>query len=503
MSMIPNIRIGKIWPGLKNLRNENPALRSKNFLRTIRERSGIKMRDKIITAVCRTIDGIEWTSWKIKQDGTELVQQDTASVELLGDTAEGNIASIELPENVTEHLTGDITVPLRTSELLMRVMELPAVEEGEIADMVGFQIDKISPFPQEQLAISHEVLQHAEETSIVLMAAAKRSCIDTIGDTFEAKGVRVHGIDARVLGWMKLLEDEGHVSNDGCEIFIIDDSIDFSLVVVASGIPVAFRMLDTQDVDTDTAEELAGEIGYTLTTLDTERDFSAPSAIQFWSHNELAHDVRTKLSEKSGLPVHHHSLVTLPPLSEGIVRRTLAGGSRIELVPREWIEHERRMKLRRQFTWISSSIAVIWLAVLLIFYSTYKVRDVRLNRVENRLVAIEPEARKSLENRQKLKALKVYTDRSDSALECLREVTQMLPPGSIEFASYNYKKGKGVTLRGSAGADESVYDFFEALTASELFEQLKDQSVNAKTIKGVRSAVFSVTLELPAEEESK
>ena len=503
MRIIPNIRIGEIWTKLKDLRNGNPGLRSKNFLHGIRERAGLKMRDKIITAVCRTMDGIEWTSWRIKQDGTELVRQDTASVEISGDTAEEIIASIELPENVTEHLTGDITVPLRTSELLMRVMELPAVEEGEIADMVGFQIDKISPFSQDQLAISHEILQQTEETSIVLMAAAKRSCIDTVGDTFEAKGVRVHGIDARVLGWMRLLEDEGHVSSDDCEIFIIDDSIDFSLVVVASGIPVAFRMLDTQDVNTDTAEELAGEIGYTLTTLDTERDLPAPTAIQFWSRNDLAQDIRTKLSEKSGLPVHHHPLVSLPPLSEGIVRRTASDGSRIELVPREWIEHERRMKLRRQFTLISSSIAVVWLAVLLIFYSIYKVRDVRLNRVEKGLATIEPEARQSLENRQKLKALQVYTDRSDSALECLREVTQLLPPGSIEFASYNYNQGKGVTLRGSSSTDESVYDFFEALTASELFEQLKDQSVNAKTIKGVRSAVFSVTLVLPAEEESK
>lgn len=503
MKMIPNLRIGKIWPGLKVLRKGRSGVPSNNFLLDIRKKTTMKMREKTITAVCRTMDGIEWTSWKIKPDGAELVQQDTAVVELTGETAEEIIASIELPENVTEHLTGDITVPLRTSELLMRVMELPSVAEDEIADMVGFQIDKISPFPQDQLAISHEVLQQTEETSLVLMAAAKRNCIDTIGDIFDAKGVRIHGIDARVLGWMKLLQDEGHVSSDHCEIFIIDDSIDFSLVVVSSGVPVAFRMLDTQDIDTDTAEELSGEIGYTLTMLDTERDLPAPAAIQFWSQNDLAEDTRARLSEKSGIPVHHHQLVSLPPLSEGIVRRTLAGGSRIELVPSEWIEHERRRLLRRQFTLISSSIAAVWIAVLLIFYSIYKVRDVQLSRVQKRLAAIEPDARQSLENRQKLKALKVFTDRSDSALECLREVTRLLPPGNIEFASYNYKKGKGVTLRGSSSTDESVYDFFESLTESVLFEQLKDQSVNAKTIKGVRSAVFTVTLELPAEEESK
>jgi hypothetical protein len=496
MKTISNFRIGKSRTERENLPEGDPVPPSKNLFRTIREKSG--MQEKTITAVCRTIDGIEWTRWKVKQDSTELVQQDSAAIEVSGDTAEEIMASIELPENVTEHLSGDITVPLRTAELLIRIMELPSVEQEEIADMVGFQIDKISPFPQEQLAISHEVLQQSEETSLVLMAAAKRSCIDTVGDTFEAKGVRVHGIDARVLGWMKLLEDEGHMSTEGCEIFIIDDSIDFSLVVVDSGIPVAFRMLDTE-----TPEELAGEIGYTLTTLDTERDITPPSAIQFWSQSDLDTGVRTKLSEASGIPVHDHALASLPPLSEGIVRRTLAGENRIELVPREWIEHERRRQLRRQFTLIASSFVSVWLVVLLVFYSIYKVRDVQVRSVEKRLAVIEPVARQSLENRQKLNALKVYTDRADSALECLREVTQLLPPGNIEFASFNYKKGKAVTLRGSASSDESVYDFFEALADSKLFAQLKDQSVNAKTIKGVRSSVFSVTMVLPVEEASK
>jgi len=463
----------------------------------------MRIHDKIITAVCRTVDGIEWTSWQIKPDGAEQVQQDAVPVDFSGDTTDELIASIELPENVTDHLTGDITVPLRTSELLMRVMEFPTVEVGEIADMVGFQIDKISPFPSDQLAVSHEVLRQTEDTSLVLMAAAKRSCIDAIGDIFNEKGVRIHSIDARVLGWMKLLDDEGHIADEGCEIFIIADVIDFSLVVVESGIPVAFRMLDAQTDDVNAVDELAHEIGYTLTTLDTERDLPAPSAIQFWSHGDLAENLCAKLSEKCGLPIQHHPLASLPPLSEGIIRRTMAGKSRIELIPTEWVEHERRKQLRRKFTLISSSITVVWIIVLLVFYSIYKVRDVRLNRVHKRLAAIEPTARQALENRQKLKALKVYTDRSDSALECLLEVTQLLPPGNIEFASYNYKKGKGVTLRGTSGNDEMVYDFFEALTTSSLFDRLKDQSINAKTIKGVRSAVFSVALELPTEEEGK
>lgn len=462
----------------------------------------MKIRDKIITAVCRSVEGMEWTSWKITAEGTELLQQAALPLSMDGETTEKIIASIELPEQIKELLLGDITVALRTSELLLRVMELPTSDAAEIHDMVVFQLDKISPLPADQLAISHEILHQTEGKSLVLMAAAKRQRVDAIGDLFKKSEVLIHSIDARVLGWTKLLQEGGHLTNTGCEIILIDDGIDLSLVILDKGIPVAFRMLDAQTDDMNVVDELAYEIGYTLTTLNTERDLPAPTAIQFWSHEPLCERLCAKLSKKGGLPVQPQQLATLPPLSEGILRRAQAPDHRIEFIPREWVEHETRKQLRRKFTWIASSIAAVWIAVLLIFFTVYAVRDAQLTRVQDRLATLEPVARQALQNRQKLKTLQLYTDRSDSALECLREVTRTLPIGDIEFVSYNYKKGKGVTLRGSSPSDDTVYDYFEALTASDLFEQIKDQSVNNKTSKGVRRAVFSVNLVLPSEEAS-
>ena len=461
------------------------------------------MRDKTITAVCRTVDGIEWTSLLVKQDETEPAGQGFLPVTLSDGTVEDQLASLELPEEIATQLKGDIAVALRTSELLMRIMEFPTLDVGEIADMVEFQIDKISPFPIEQLAVSHELLHQTETTSLVLMVAAKRSCIDGIGERFKEKGVRIHRIDARVLGWIKLLQDAEHIAATGCEITIIDDGIDFSLAVFSEGIPVAFRMLDAQTDNMELVDELATEIGYTLTTLDTEHDLPTPSAVQFWSHVELPGGLRAKLTEKCGLPIHYHQLSILPPLSTGILRRTLEDESHIELIPSEWVEHENRKQLRRKFTLISSAIAAIWIVVLLAFYGIYKVRDMRLTHLKSQLTAIEPEARQALQNRQKLKALRLYTDRSDSSLECLREVTRLLPAGNIEFVSYNYKKGKGISLRGTAASDDTVYNFFDALSKSPLFEQLKDQSTNTRTTKGVRRSVFSVTLTLPSGEDEK
>ena len=463
----------------------------------------MRMRDKIITAICRTVEGIEWTTVKVGKDGVEPVRQESIPMAFSGETAEELMASVTLPDEVVEHIKGDISVPLRAADMLMRVMELPTTQADEIADMAALQVDKIAPFPSDQIAFSHEVLQQSEDTSLVLMAAAKRSCIDQLGDTFKEKGIHIHSIDSRDLGWMQLLNDACHISKEGCEIIIIDDGIEFSLIVASDGVPLAFRMLHAPTGDTHGLDEIVYEIGYTLTTLDTEYDLKSPSAIQYWSQDGLSASLRAQLSEKSGLRVHEHSLGELPPLSEGIVRRALAERSRIELIPREWIEHEKNKQLRKKTILASSVVMGVWLAALLIFSTIYKVRDFQLSSVKKRAAAIEPEADTALENRRKLKALKVYTNRSRSALECLREITRLLPIGDIEFVSYNYDKSKGVSIRGTAGNDKQVDDYFVALANSPLFERLKDESMSTTTTKGVRRTVFSATLALPSEEDGK
>lgn len=460
----------------------------------------MQIRDKFITAVCRTAEGIEWTILKIKPEGPELVEQDGKPVDFGATPEENSLSSFALPPALAEKFKGDITVALRSTELLLRTTDLPSVATAEIAGMIGFQIDKISPFPSDQLAMSHEILRQNADTSTVLMAAARRSSIDAIGDALESSGVRVHSIDARVLGWLQLMADAGKIPEQGCAIFVIHDAIDFTLVVVCDAIPLAFRMLHSQPDDPELVQELVDVIGHTLASLDAERDVPNPTEILFWTFVTPPNATISLLQKTSGLRVHPHDLGLLPPLSEGIIRRAQRAGTRLELIPREWIEHEKRKQLQRQGIRWASAVTAVWLSVLLIFLGIYKVRDMRFNRTKARADEIAPAARKALENRLKLKTLKTYTDRSDSALECLREITRLLPVGDIEFASYNYNKDKGVTLRGTANSDDTVYSFLEALASSTLFDQLKDQSVNATTTKDERRAVYSITLVLPPEE---
>jgi hypothetical protein len=460
-------------------------------------REKMRLRDKIMTAACLFPEGLEWTSIKIRQEGNETVDQSRSPFPLSMEEME----EFHLDEALREKLEGDLSVAIRSSELLMRTMEFPTADPDEIASMVSFQVDKFSPFPLEQLAISHEILKQDENSALVLMVAVKHERIDAVGDLFAHKGVHIHSIDVRMLGWLHLLEQEDHLAGTPCELVVIHDGLDYVLAVLENKIPIAFRSLPLPETEKDLAAELADEISYTLTTLDADYDLPAPTAIDIWYADEFKASTLEDLHIRTKLDIGQHDLATLPPLSQGIIDRTLSKESRIELIPREWIEHQRIMELKRKFILSSSVMGAIWLALMLVFTVVYQTRAFALRSVQKKEAALAPAANKAIENRQKLRALKGYADRSESALECLREATLLLPPGDIEFVAFNYSRNKGLSLRGTAENKDMVYQYTDALSDSDLFEQLKDERIDTKVTKGVERAIFSANLVLSSQED--
>jgi Tfp pilus assembly protein PilN len=459
----------------------------------------MRIRDKIITAACLTPDRLEWTSLRIRPEGNETVEQSSLPFVV----TETDMAELQLSEEMREKFEGDLNVAIRTRELLMRTMEFPTSDPAEITSMAGFQIDKFSPFPIDQLAISHEILRETENGALVLMVGVKHEWIDEIGDLFASKGVHIHSIDARILGWLRLLDKGGHLTGDACELLVINDGLDYVLVILNQNAPIAFRSLPAPKDDQGMAEDLAQEISYTLTTLDTEYSLPAPAAIHFWNHADLSDSMVSTLQATTGLEIRQNKLSSLPPLSEGIIDRTLNRKSRIELIPREWVEHQKKVRMKRMFLISASVIGAAWLSIMLLLTVVYQTRALSLKKVQRKEASLAPVANQAIQNRQKLKALKGYADRSDSALECLREVTRLLPEGDIEFVSFSYNEDKGVSLRGTAESQEIVYQYNDALADSPLFTQLKDERISTQAKGGVERAVFSVNLTIPSPEDER
>ena len=185
----------------------------------------------------------------------------------------------------------------------------------------------------------------------------------------------------------------------------------------------------------------------------------------------------------------------------GLIQRAMCAEKRINFLPRAW---DNQQKQRRIYTTLKKhlvSITLIWLLVLSILSVVYATRNTALNRIEAQAAQLEPQSQSAIENYKKLRTLEKLSDRSKSSLECLREVTRLLPEGDIEFISYTFNRSKGVTLRGTAANDDIVYDFLNRVSESPLVGKLTNQSLNRRSSKGTTRTLFSCSLTLPLSEE--
>ncbi len=452
------------------------------------------------TGIHYTDETVEWAVLRKSRKGLEKLREGSLPVPA-GFFQQENapLFPAGVLADIRKNFRGIVTVSLPSSQLLMRMLELPSTDPEELKGMVGLQMDQISPFPVDQLTVSYEVLRQTENHSRVLAVAAQRKTVDALGDLFKAQNVYIRSLDAEVLAWWSLLIAHGQVLCQGRVMLILEEHTEFSMIVVDEGVPVCFRSLELFHNFTDETvmREIVDEVSYTLLSLETEYGRREITGVLFWSESEIPPLLCDLLREKCGTEVVLHDLRSIPPVSEGLALRTIERRlHHVELVPREWIDLQRRKRLMKAATIASTAVLSVWLAAIAVAGAVFSIEQASCNRVRREAAKYEGPARAAQTAREEMLALEKYADRSHSALECLREISAALPDG-VEINSFTYKKGEAVSLRGSSGRAEAVYDFFQKLGASGIFEGVKDQPVSTRTVKDRRVSTFSITADLP------
>ena len=457
----------------------------------------IQHADKVITAICPTPEGVEWTTLKITGEGPEAPTHDQ---ELLPDSSlstEGILTLENLPDRLRHSLAGDIIYALPSRSMCFETASFPTTDAEELLHMSQFQLDKKIPFPIDRMTCDCELLQQNDQESTVLMGSAQQAIIEQLS-CYSSKQLNLTTVDSRICGWLLLIPLPENATHAAQECLLIDDGFETHLVLRKNGLVQWIRPLYITLTDPDAAQEMAYELTYSQQSHETE----IPETLHLWTHQPLARDVQEKLEDQLQRKLSTHDLSSLSPLSTGLIKRSLENEHTLNFLPTHWREKQQQRVIYKTLKKSMGLIAAVWALLFAIFILLYVVRSSQLNQIAAEADSIAPAAQKARENSEKLDALKLYTDRSLSSLECLRELTLLLPAGDIEFTSYNYSKTKGISLRGTAINDDIVYEFFKKMAASDLFSELKNQSVNNRTSKGIQRTVFSVSLNLNANGES-
>jgi len=120
----------------------------------------------------------------------------------------------------------------------------------------------------------------------------------------------------------------------------------------------------------------------------------------------------------------------------------------------------------------------------------FAIQKGSFNRVKKEAAKHSGPARAAQADREEMLSLEKYADRSRSALECLRGITQTLP-NFVEITSFTYTKGKAIRLSGTGDSSDLIYDYL--LGELELFEGVKNTKITDDTR-------FSITVNLPKPE---
>jgi len=445
------------------------------------------------TGIHYTDEIVEWAVLRKTRNTTEKVREGSTPIpQSVSDLEEAPLFPQNVLAEIRKNFRGIVTVSLPSSKLLMRILELPSIDPDEIQAMVELQIAQISPFPADQLTLSYELLHEAENHSRVLAVAAPRKTVDELGELFKAEHVYIRSLDAEILAWWSLLLSHSDLSSTGRVVLILEEHTEFSMIVVDDGVPVCFRSLELFHDFTDETvlREIVEEMKYTLLSLEAEYGHYEEWSIEFWNEAEIPEPLIHMLNDECTQTIHLHDLGSIPPLSEGLALRSAERTRHhVELVPREWVELQRRKRFMRVASIASACVLSIWFVVIGISGTLFSIQKSSFNRLKKEAETYSVPARTAQAARAEMLSLEKYADHSRSALECLREITVTLPD-AVEITSFSYTKGKAVRLNGTGERSDAIYDYFQKLGELDIFDGVE----NSKIIKNTR---FSITANLP------
>lgn len=397
---------------------------------------------------------------------------------------------------------GAVSVSIPSSRALLRVVDLPATDPEELMGMAEFQVDKFAPFQLDRLKISFEVLQQSEDSSRVLIVAVQRHHLEATGNPFRLHSRNPDRVDIEVLGWWRLLKDHGDIQEDGRQVILLLEPSGAELIFVQDGQPLILRTLGghSDPSDSDFIEEVSEETRYTLTSMESEWGVMQTSVLHLWHWGATPEELCKALETECDLQVRHRSFDELPQLSEGLARRLIDHPNGVNLCLDEWKDMDSARRLRKRLLVIAAAVMAVWVVGMAALVTLVKTEEPRYKNLLQEVTTLEGEAAEVKLLKGRLDELEQYADRTYSSLECLRELSLLLPSG-VEWTSFSYKKKDAVDLRGQAPSADLVYDYVEALERSALFEKVTPDDIRTRMQQGIRMTQFKIEARLPGSED--
>lgn len=399
--------------------------------------------------------------------------------------------------------------------MLAAVVRVPAGEDPvAVATPV---LQAANPFPDEPLTIGCETVRETPEGSVVIAAALPESslAVEGVGAALDAQKFSVARVDILALGQLRVSWDAIGVGEEDVRKAVLVSSPDcVSIFVLDGDMPVSIKAA-TPGSDIKRA--------VMLTLLEAEGFNGAKPLSEIVVLEREASEVAEPLDESPDTQVSQASLAPQAPDFDSLsdfapVRRVTVGADSalagvaersadaqsLNALPASWAEMLAETRFKKKLVKYLSVAVGIWAFAMGVLFGVPVVYGFMTDSQKaetKRHHAKFTEVKKMVD---KVNLMRKYSDHEHGALELLKAVSDRLPD-DVTLTEWDYKREKGISIRGDAGSTSDVYAlkdemedmaFGEGEDAVKVFGAVKMGSVSSSKDGRTR---FSLDLEFPEE----
>jgi len=364
----------------------------------------------------------------------------------------------------------------------VRFLEIPSVDDSEIAKMVEFQTIKEIPYPRQEMIISYRNLgSYKEGFSSIMLVVARRPMIEKMMDEkgledFNIKSIRLHS----ELLYLFLLKEK-IIRTDKVNFIIHIGKEDSELMIIDKTRPIFSRGFKDK-------EGFLKEVDRSI--LAYEKNKGNPeieNVIVTYASNVDIEDVKSRIEGHFSIPVSFYEyagdLTSIDP------------SAKIELLPGEITD--RKVKSQRKQEMLVTYSLIGFVMILFFTSFSFKIYEKRrfLRVLSSKRAQMQSEIDKLYKYRKKTLIAKDHRKRGRFIIDILGHSYGLIPV-NISLLVVSYDGKKTISYKGTSRDMANILAFVKKLEKSEYFYTTEIKYATKKKVKGEEITDFNIQCQL-------
>lgn len=351
---------------------------------------------------------------------------------------------------------------LPARHVFLRALSLPACEPAELANLVEFQLERISPLPPTHVVWTAESLGSRDgKEQTVIVAIAQKSQVEEFLGSLEGQGYLADRLEIPMVRELRAQVP----TPDGIWV-LLEPEPDRVLCLTAWWTGGQLRELALNPLPPGAAMpgHLIQQLSETAWAGEMAGWWNQPAPVRLVAPQDLATAVEPELRTWNSLPVE--MLVPRPAakLAELTAFEALQASNTIPLIPAEVSARYRQRWI--DYLWIKSlsAIGLAYLFGTLAYLGALKFRTWQTESAEIEARDLGKAYTNTLQLRQQVAVLQEQINLKYAALDSWRAAVDNLP-AELTLGGLTFERGRTLALDGSApaGSAEQVTAFNSAL----------------------------------------